>query len=58
MCDSLKKPISLLLKSSDYKTFKALRKKVESILEVKSDFYDKQFIETVLKDYNYFTQGM
>jgi uncharacterized RDD family membrane protein YckC len=44
--------------SADYKTLNALRKKIESILEIKSEFYDKQFIETILKDYNYYTQSM
>jgi uncharacterized RDD family membrane protein YckC len=44
--------------SADYKTLNALRKKIESILEIKSEFYDKQFIETIFKDYNYYTQSM
>ena len=54
----IKETYLIALKSSDFKTLLVLRKKVESILEVDSDLYDKQFIETVLKDYNYFTQGM
>ncbi len=45
-------------RSRDFKTLKALRVKVESILETESDLYDLQYIDTVLKDYNYFTQSM
>ncbi len=44
--------------SKDYKTLKALRVKVESILETKSDLYDQQYIDTVLKDYNFYTQKL
>ena len=45
-------------KSSDFKTLKALRIKVESILNTKSDLYDAPYLDTVLKDYNYYTQKM
>ncbi len=54
----IKETYHIALRSTDYKTLNALRKKVESVLEVKSELYDKQFIDTVLKDYNYFTQNM
>ena len=54
----IKETYHIALSSSDYKTLNALRKKIESILEVTSEFYDKQFIETILKDYNYYTQNM
>lgn len=46
------------VRSADYKTLSLLREKVETILQTNSEFYDKQFIETVLKDYNYYTQSM
>ena len=46
------------IRSSDYKTLKALRDKVEEILETNSQLYDRQYVTTVLKDYNYFTQNM
>lgn len=47
----------LIAKSSnDYKTLKSLRLKVEGILGTTSEFYDKQYIDTVLKDYNFYTQ--
>ncbi|MFC7357600.1 RDD family protein [Jejudonia soesokkakensis] len=54
----IKETYQIAVRSSDYKTLNMLRKKVEGILEVESDLYDKQFIDTVLKDYNYFTQNM
>lgn len=43
-------------RSNDYKTMKALRDKVESILSTNSELYDVQYLDTVLKDYNYYTQ--
>ncbi|MFT4668717.1 MAG: putative RDD family membrane protein YckC [Flavobacteriaceae bacterium] len=54
----IKETYLIAISSADYKTLNALRKKIESILEIKSEFYDKQFIETILKDYNYYTQSM
>ena len=44
--------------SQDYKTMKALRDKVESILASNSDLYDAQYLDTVLKDYNFYTQKL
>ena len=54
----IKETYLIATSSADYKTLNVLRKKIESILEINSEFYDKQFIETVLKDYNYYTQSM
>jgi uncharacterized RDD family membrane protein YckC len=54
----IKETYLIAVQSNDYRTLKALRDKVESILNVTSDFYDRQFIETVLKDYNYYTRNM
>ncbi len=42
--------------SNDYKTLKILRDKVESLLNTGSDLYDAQYLDTVLKDYNFYTQ--
>jgi len=44
--------------SKDYKTMKALRMKVESILASESELYDAQYLDTVLKDYNFYTQKL
>jgi len=54
----IKETLIIAKRSRDFKTLKALRNKVETVLDVKSDLYDLQFIDTVLKDYNYFTQSM
>ncbi|MEL6917536.1 MAG: RDD family protein [Bacteroidota bacterium] len=43
-------------RSDDYKTMKALRSRVEEILGTQSELYDKQYLDTVLKDYNFYTQ--
>lgn len=45
-------------KTNDYKTLTALRVKVDSILQTNSELYDVQYIDTVLKDYNYYTQKL
>lgn len=42
--------------SNDYRTLKILRDKVESLLNTGSDLYDAQYLDTVLKDYNFYTQ--
>jgi hypothetical protein len=44
--------------SKDYKTMKALRVRVESILASESELYDAQYLDTVLKDYNFYTQKL
>ena len=54
----IKETYQIALRSNDYKTLNMLRKKVESVLETSSDLYDKQYIDTVLRDYNHFTQNM
>ncbi len=48
-------------KSKDYPTLIKLRKKIMEVIELKSldtGSSDIQFIDTVLKDYNYYTQNM
>lgn len=52
----IKETYLIAKKSGDYKTLKALRDRVAEVIEVQSDLYDIQFIDTVLKDYNYYTQ--
>ena len=54
----IKETYIIALKSNDFNTLKLLRNKVESVLGTSSDLYDKQYIDTVLKDYNHFTQNM
>jgi uncharacterized RDD family membrane protein YckC len=54
----IKETFNIAKKSSDFKTLKALREKVDSILQTNSELYDMKYLETVLKDYNYFTQKL
>ncbi len=43
----------------DYETLVKLRQKVMEVVEIKEiNTSDIQFIDTILKDYNYYTQGM
>lgn len=54
----IKETFQIALRSKDYKTLNSLRVKVESLIGSNSDYYDKEYIDTVLKDYNYFTQRL
>ncbi len=47
-------------KSKDYKTLIKLRTKIVEVLELKDVKHntDHEFIDTILKDYNYYTQNM
>lgn len=52
----IKETYNLAKRSGDYKIMKALRDKIEGLLGSNSGLYDKQYIDTVLKDYNFYTQ--
>ncbi len=54
----IKETYRIAKRSNDFKTLTALRKKVENVLEVQSGLYDRQFLDTILKDYNYYTQKL
>ena len=54
----IKETYHIARKSNDFKTMTALRVKVDSILQTKSNLYDREYLDTVLKDYNYYTQKM
>ncbi|APQ16340.1 RDD family protein [Maribacter hydrothermalis] len=54
----IKETFGIAKNSNDFKTMKALRNKVDSILQSNSELYDVNYLETVLKDYNYFTQKL
>lgn len=45
-------------KNNDFATLKKLRRKLESVMEIESDLSDVQFIDTVMKDFNYYTQKL
>lgn len=53
----IKETYHIAIKSRDYKTMKVLRAKVEDLLGSNSHLYDIQYLDTVLKDYNFFTQN-
>src|SRR5690606_15642153 len=45
--------------ANDYQTLIKLRNKITEVIEVKAiNGNDIQFIDTILKDYNYYTQSM
>lgn len=54
----IKETYLIAMKSNDFRTLTMLRIKVESILGTSSDLYDKQYLDTVMRDYNHFTQNM
>jgi len=54
----IKETFRIAKKSSDFKTLKILRDKVESILTTGSELYDEQYLDTVLKDYSFYTQNI
>lgn len=46
-------------KGGDYKTLRRLRKKLETVLDIQSSEYnDAEFIDTIMKDFNYYTQKL
>lgn len=54
----IKETYLIAIKSNDFKTLNLLRKKVEAVLGTSSDLYDKQYLDTVMRDFNHFTQNM
>jgi len=54
----IKETYHIALSSGDFKTLTALRIKVDSILKTNSNLYDRQYLDTVLKDYTFYTQKM
>lgn len=55
----IKETFRSAIKTNDYKTLIKLRSKIIEVTDLKSIHKsDKEFIDTVLKDYNYYTQNM
>jgi uncharacterized RDD family membrane protein YckC len=55
----IKETFKTATKFNDYKTLIKLRSKIIEVTEIKSTHQnDKEFIDVVLKDYNYYTQNM
>jgi uncharacterized RDD family membrane protein YckC len=54
----IKETFLISRKNNDYKTLTLLRNKVAGVLNIDSNLYDIDFLSTILKDYNYYTQNM
>lgn len=54
----IKEAFLIARRESDFKMLTLLRTKICDILQIETDMYDKDFISTILKDYNYYTQNM
>ncbi|WP_086477236.1 MULTISPECIES: RDD family protein [Arenibacter] len=54
----IKETYQIAKSSRDYKTLTVLRNKIEQLLNTQSDLYDIQYLDTVLKDYNFYTQNI
>lgn len=54
----IKEAFIISKRNNDFKTLTILRKKVCDILKIESKLFDKEFLDTILKDYNYYTQNM
>lgn len=52
----IKDTFTVARKNSDYATLKRLRVKLESVMDVEGKGGDAEFIDTVMKDFNYYTQ--
>ncbi|WP_299523116.1 RDD family protein [Winogradskyella sp.] len=54
----IKEAFTISRKNNDFKTLTILKAKICETLGIESKLYDVQFIDTILKDYNYYTQNM
>ena len=55
----IKETYQAALKTSDYEIINKLTSKIEAVTGIKNDLDSKkEFIQTILKDYNYYTQNM
>lgn len=54
----IKEAFTISKKNNDFRTLTLLKTKICSTLGIETKLYDVQFIDTILKDYNYYTQNM
>ncbi len=54
----IKDAYTISRKNNDFKTLTILKTKICDTLQIETKQYDAQFIDTILKDYNYYTQKM
>ena len=59
ICELLKETFLVAEKKNDYETIDKLTKKIESVTGIKNQSgIQIDFIKTILKDYNFYTQNM
>lgn len=54
----IKEAFAISKKNNDFRTLTLLKKKICDTLGIETKLYDVKFIDTILKDYNYYTQNM
>ena len=54
----IKEAYTISKKNNDFKTLSLLKNKICDTLKIETKLYDIQFIDAILKDYNYYTQNM
>lgn len=54
----IKEAFTISRKNNDFKTLTLLKNKICETLQIETKLYDIKFIDTILKDYNYYTQNM
>ncbi|WP_417214088.1 RDD family protein [Bizionia sp.] len=54
----IKEAFMISKRNNDFKTLTIIRNKICGLLQIESEMFDKEFIDTILKDYNYYTQNM
>lgn len=54
----IKEAFTISKKNNDFKTLTLLKTKICDLLQIETKLYDVPFIDTILKDYNYYTQNM
>ena len=54
----IKEAYTISRKNNDFRTLTLLKKKICDTLGIETKLYDIQFIDTILKDYNFYTQNM
>ena len=54
----IKEAFTISRKNNDFRTLTLLKRKICDTLGIETKLYDIQFIDTILKDYNHYTQNM
>jgi uncharacterized RDD family membrane protein YckC len=54
----IKDTFTIALKNKDFATLSRLKNRLETVMEVQTNQSDSEFIDTVMKDFNYYTQKL